>query len=633
MKPQDYAKLFRKQGYEAALPINQALFPSIFGSPVEEEEEEGFLENISGDAIKQGLGKGAGRFGAGINAFNMSDDRPNIGLGMLGGLLSGGLLGAGAGLLGAGTKAMNYDQQEFEQTKQMYENAEVPARSFELGGNIGEMLGEEYTPIQAEKGDSGKEVLLMTNGDLVDTNATKSHDEMEDEDITDIVPENSYVFSASDDIAVDLSDVADTVIGLGISSYSENGDNYGGGLVTFGDLFGDEGEHTFAEIGNKIKRMYPTKYENEKDIFNDDTNKDNKTSRVPILQKVISMQEAKRANKETEESAVPQLKYGGLIKKRANGGNSFFDNMITGMRASGQLYNDTFNQEDAPLTFENPEPLMLGNEDYEMTSMSPGYTYTPTEGKSTENNSYDPTDFYSKSQDYLDSIIGGNEGRRDTAKSDYGSFFDRERGRNLLGNTLGIASAFGQSTDVEVPEVGTEFVADMFPVPSQTDVDVAVAPLREGVAQTAAMLEQSGLPASQAISLLSGVQSEAMQKEAEVRENARTQAREQVANKLAAYQQAANKNRGLQAKGRNEERGLQGQQLATGTKSLEQLIQGQGQIDADELRTEREIERTYNNNRINNLLNQMELDGMLARNKMYEQKLSQMENDMKELLR
>ena len=131
--------------------------------------------------------------------------------------------------------------------------------------------------------------------------------------------------------------------------------------------------------------------------------------------------------------------------------------------------------------------------------------------------------------------------------------------------------------------------------------------------------------------MLSGVQSEAMQKEAEVRETARTQAREQVANKLAAYQQAANKNRVLQAKGRNEERGLQGQQLATGTRSLEQLIQGQGQIDADELRTEREIERTYNNNRINNLLNQMELDGMLARNKMYEQKLAQMENDIKEL--
>lgn len=566
------------------------------GQPVKVEdfinESQEKLNNAerSSDVINTGIGLG----GAGLSTFNMAQDNPNMAVGALGGALTGlasgnpinAITGAVTGLFGAGMKSMQNQQQDFEQSREMYENATVQPKSFDLGGGVADLLGENYVPIQAEKGDSGKESLLLPNLDLVKTGADKSHDDMEDEDITDIVPENTYVFSASKDIEVDLKDVAETVIGLGISSYTEQGDNYKGELIKFRDIFGDKGKHTYAELTDKVKSKYPTKYEKEKDIFNEDTNMDNKMSRMPILEQLIGMQEQ---DKQVMEGGQPQqFKYGGYIKK--------YD--------WGSLVYDTYNvMQDA---------------------LKEGLQGNNTSGA--QNTGSDlSANLFKEQENLLDQISAGIEPARQQAEQEYGKFFREEQGRNLLGTTLGLASVFAQPTEVETPRMGTQYISEMYPKPSRADIEMAKAPLRQTQAATINALEQSGLPPSQVVSMLAPLQGQILSQEAQIEQQSRMEARQQDAAKFAKLQQVADYNARQAVNEREQERGLLGQQIATGAGELQRGLTNRGSIRGNELETMRQIEKNYNDNRLNDLLNRQQLAGLKSRMQLMDEQIKQTE--------
>jgi hypothetical protein len=61
---------------------------------------------------------------------------------------------------------------------------------FPLGGYV------EETPIQAEEFEGQKETIALPDDQLIETNAEAPHEQMPDQQITDVLPENSYVFSA-----------------------------------------------------------------------------------------------------------------------------------------------------------------------------------------------------------------------------------------------------------------------------------------------------------------------------------------------------------------------------------------------------------------------------------------------------
>ena len=60
---------------------------------------------------------------------------------------------------------------------------------FPIGGYVN-------SPIQAEEFQGQKETIALPNDQLIETNADFPHEQMPDQQITDVLPENSYVFSA-----------------------------------------------------------------------------------------------------------------------------------------------------------------------------------------------------------------------------------------------------------------------------------------------------------------------------------------------------------------------------------------------------------------------------------------------------
>jgi hypothetical protein len=60
---------------------------------------------------------------------------------------------------------------------------------FPIGGYVN-------SPIQAEEFEGQKETIALPDDQLIETNAEAPHEQMPDQQITDVLPENSYVFSA-----------------------------------------------------------------------------------------------------------------------------------------------------------------------------------------------------------------------------------------------------------------------------------------------------------------------------------------------------------------------------------------------------------------------------------------------------
>lgn len=693
--PGDYAD-YKGEGSDAPLPEGDStgnvmtLDEGLAGGDAGLDTNNKFADITKGNLKQAKLATNLG-LGA-MGTMNMSQGRPDVGTGMLAGagigLLNGGLLG---GLIGAGVggvqsamKTANYDNALEEQNRNMYESNTVQPRSFELGGAIEPMLGSEYTPIQAEKTDLGKEVLILPSLDIVDSGADKSHDEMEDEDITDVVPESTYVFSSSDDMELDLKEVADTIVGLGISSYTEGGDNYGGYFIKFKDIFGDEGEMTFAEAANKVKSKYKTKDDIGGDIFTKATNDDNKSSRMPIIQELIMLQEGMRQEEEgfmeTEEGMVPQYKKGGYVKKYQQGGMTYDPPTVKkGQTATGIAQslglpfskfleaNPQFRAEGDPRDYKNLSGLIYPGQEYNVPigtvnvpnagidrflnppsadvsdsggnegggdiqdllrmipgasegyagvqnalGMAPGLIDSEYQTPG-ESNSGNGDNIFDRYRSIYDELEQNNLVARDEAEDEYDALFGRERGRNYLSTALQTATQFGQSTDVDVPEANTTYINYMFPKMSRTEVEQAKSPLRQQVAQTVASLEQSGLPAGQAASVLAALQGQVLSEESKIEQNALQYNREQDAKKFAAFKQTADTNNAAFVDGQNRERDLQRQQLAGGTRALQRGINTAGITDTNEVATQRQIQKSFNDNKMNLMMSEQELLGMQNR--------------------
>lgn len=691
--PGDYSD-YKGESSDAPLPSTQGDEGVMtLSNPMEDDTGLGDINNF--DDITQGnlkQAKLAGSLGLGaMGTFNMAQDRPDVGTGMLSGagmgLLNGGLLG---GLIGLGVggvqsalKMAHYDNALEEQNRNMYESATVQPRSFELGGAIEPMLGTEYTPIQAEKGDKGKEVLILPSLDIVDSGAEKSHDEMDEEEITDVVPEGTYVFSSSEDMELDLKAVADTIVGLGISSYTEDGDNYGGHFIKFQDIFGDEGEMTFSEAANKVKGKYKTVENNTEDIFTKATNEDNKSSRMPIIQELIMMQEDMRQDdievKEAEESMIPQFGKGGYVKKYQTGGITTDPPTVKkGQTATGIAQslgvsfedflkaNPQFRAAGDPRDYKNLSGLIYPGQEYnvpigtvnvpnegidqyllntppieqnaastgsgslmDLLSMMPsgveGYTgaqnalgmvpsLIDSEYKTPDANDVDGGDsIFDKYRSIYDELEKNNLTAREDSKEAYNDLFGRERGRNYLSTALQTATQFGQSTDIDVPEANTTYIDYMFPKMSRTEVEQAKSPLRQQVAQTVASLEQSGLPAGQTASVLAALQGQVLSEESKIEQNALAYNREQDAKKFVAFKENADANNAAFVDGQNRERELQRQQLSGGTRALQRGINTAGILDSSEVATQRQIQKSYNDNKMNLMMSEQELLGMQTR--------------------
>jgi len=269
-----------------------------------------------------------------VASANRPDDQPDVKGAIKGGALSGaskgfqsgGIFGALAGAIGgAGVAGLSTAQnrQDFEETKKidfeqmMNDSTSLPFVGYaEEGGISGLEVDVELAPVQAEKGEN----VMLGDFSITDVKADKSHEEMESSDVTDILPKGSVIFSNDEGSEIRRDDIEDEMNLIAYKPiYYEDGDNSKTGRterVLFTDLYkDDEDSLSPAELAKRIKKKYPTS-DNEKDIFTNETNRQNKESRAAYLGRLIRLQEGNKIEKgkpSMEQEYVPSFAAGGTV--------------------------------------------------------------------------------------------------------------------------------------------------------------------------------------------------------------------------------------------------------------------------------------------------------------------------------
>lgn len=188
---------------------------------------------------------------------------------------------------------------------------------FADGGMVG---NGALQPIQAERVGKQPEMILHPNGMITATTATKRHAQMDDSEVTDILPEGSFIFSADKSMGIRKKDAADVLIGIKSYPYQEGQKAKAPEAITMDNLWKGKNKNlTPAELAEIIKKKYNIlNYEElagyPNDIFVDQTNKENLQSRMPYLANLVRMNEERRVQKTGETSQVlPSFKHGGSV--------------------------------------------------------------------------------------------------------------------------------------------------------------------------------------------------------------------------------------------------------------------------------------------------------------------------------
>lgn len=168
--------------------------------------------------------------------------------------------------------------------------------------------GDPESPmfVQAEKG----EVIVDTSGNIYDVKAKTTHKQQKGKkEITDVLMPNSYMLSNKIKISKEKADKI--MISLDPMSYSEF-DNKGGYKEnTLGELFKSK-EHTLAELGGIIRKMFPVENtDGNNNQFVRKTNEENKQKRLAYIMKLIELNEMKGKTTNSLKEAIPKMVMGG----------------------------------------------------------------------------------------------------------------------------------------------------------------------------------------------------------------------------------------------------------------------------------------------------------------------------------
>ena len=181
---------------------------------------------------------------------------------------------------------------------QLKNGGKIPSlvRKYEEGGFANRI------PIQTEEG----ETVVIPNLMINDVAATEKHKDMDDDEITDIVPEGSYIFSHLKSKMVDAGKLKDheDILGIGVGHYDEHMIT-GPEELRLSDIV--KKKATFADASREVKKYYPTRDKDCKDIFTETTNKDNLDSRIAPIAKLVELQEKRNAKKRRKEQALEPL--------------------------------------------------------------------------------------------------------------------------------------------------------------------------------------------------------------------------------------------------------------------------------------------------------------------------------------
>jgi hypothetical protein len=199
-------------------------------------------------------------------------------------------------------------QNELEWNKLQQENIDATQNNTYGGIMAQGGGGDPETPmfVQAEKG----EVIVDTSGNIYDVKAKTTHKQQKGKkEITDVLMPNSYMLSNKIKISKEKADKI--MISLDPMSYSEFDNNGGYKENTLGDLFKSK-EHTLAELGGIIRKMFPVENtDGNNNQFVRKTNEENKQKRLAYIMKLIELNEMKGKTTNPLKEAIPKMGMGG----------------------------------------------------------------------------------------------------------------------------------------------------------------------------------------------------------------------------------------------------------------------------------------------------------------------------------
>ena len=268
------------------------------------------------DRNGQMIGNMAGAVGTGITSANMAANNPSIGAGAVGGalggvqqgaafgpwgMLAGGVLGGAMGAFnGLAAKTAKEQQDYYDRQDYIKSRTVDPSKGYPSLGQGGFIEGVE---VQTEIGEN----VLLPDMSVVDVAARKKHKQMKDDEVTDLLPEGSYVFSNK--IKLKKESAEGTILGTTPVVYKEGELPSIPEDVTMAEFFTKK-ENTPAEVAENIKNKFKISAEDNHNIFTNRTREENRISRAMRLPTLVQMNENAKPKKKQSTDEVPKAQDG-----------------------------------------------------------------------------------------------------------------------------------------------------------------------------------------------------------------------------------------------------------------------------------------------------------------------------------
>lgn len=177
-------------------------------------------------------------------------------------------------------------------------------KKYQAGGDV-QSQEPLFSAVQTEKG----EFIGSETGDILPVKAKKRHKNMDDDEVTDILPEGSFIFSRTKSSTIDKNkkikgiDLNEINLGYTPIKYSETESTPAPEEIKFLDFI-DKNKFTPADLAKKLQKEY--KITDRGDAFANLSNEHNKMSRIPYLDIIKQINELKK-NKDNK------YQYGGMV--------------------------------------------------------------------------------------------------------------------------------------------------------------------------------------------------------------------------------------------------------------------------------------------------------------------------------
>lgn len=318
--------------------------------------------------------------------------------------------------------------------------------------------------IQAET----KEWVITEDGQLVQVAATKKHSKMDDDQVTDYLP-NSYVFSNAKYMELHKDDFEDEVIDEKFPRYLEGKKPELYKKTTFADRYFKADKETPAKIISNIRRAHPVITDEEQTFnpFIQRANDMNKEYRQPAIETIMKVSEFIKPDMgdgtevyADNEKNPQRFYYGGYTRKNPPkaflGLNALFDAFSN--KRNKKEYNRDLASELAQ--GEAYGTRQRGHVDDQLASSSIGAmsNFLPTERKEDLNLSEQKSIASSEGDRYARRLQGSSEQQRNESLSNAYSLGRYSPGNSgamgsLMSNAIGSANQIGYNSSASIADM------------------------------------------------------------------------------------------------------------------------------------------------------------------------------------